>query len=103
LTDDIRDLINVLAPKWTVEVLSILASGPRRYSDLQHQLTLSSHEKVYSTALTSALAHLHDEELTAHDNDERHAYRITSDGLELLHELGKVAGWRRRRQRPRRL
>jgi DNA-binding HxlR family transcriptional regulator len=97
LTDHIRDGINMLSPKWTTEVLSALAAGPRRYSELQCQLTLSSHEKVHSTALTTALGRLQEEGLIVHDADDRHAYRITSDGLDLFHDLDKF--WRKRRGR----
>lgn len=99
MRDEIRDLINILAPKWTVEVLAILAKGPHRYTDIEYELNLSKRGKVYSTALTPALVHLQEEGLIAHDHDHRHAYRITPDGLELHQELGKIAGWRRRRRR----
>jgi DNA-binding HxlR family transcriptional regulator len=94
--EEIRGLVNVLHPKWTVEILLTLAEGPLRYSDLQCKLTLASHEKVHNPVFTAALAHMQEEGLVAHDNDERHSYRLTIDGIELVEGLGKVADWRRR-------
>lgn len=100
--DEIRDLVNLLHPKWAVEILSVLAEGPLRYTALQDKLSKSGQETVHPTVFTAALVHLQDAGLVVRDNDERHAYRLTPDGHDLVHELSTFAGWRGRRRSARR-
>ena len=91
----VRSVLAVIRLKWSVEILVALGEGPRRYTDLQVFLTVSSGRPVYSKPLTDSLRLLEDKGLIEHPpaDVDRSLYQLTQAGQELCELLDNLGGW----------
>jgi DNA-binding HxlR family transcriptional regulator len=94
----IRAVLGLVRQRWSVEILTALADGPLRYTDLQHTITITCCEKVHGNTLTSTLQRLQDKGLVNRPavDDDGAAYRLTSDGQQLVQLLAEIARWGQR-------
>lgn len=75
----------IIGAKWTALILRDLASGPKRYSELQQNIN------VNPRTLSQRLENLICENIVA--QTEQKAYQLTSKGSDLLPIIEQMASW----------
>ena len=97
MTDAIQDVLELTRPKWSVKVLTTLAAGPRRFTDLQREITIQTGETLHARSLTTTLVRLKDHDLVRHEPQAAvPAYRLSTKGRELVQLLQEIDSWGRR-------
>jgi DNA-binding HxlR family transcriptional regulator len=89
----IHDTLDLVQPKFSVEVLFALADGPLRYSDLVRIITVSSGGTVHPSTLSDSLGKLKDNDLLRHPTPREATYRLTEKGHDLVALLRQVQAW----------
>ena len=94
----LQAVLKEISLKWAIDIMQALSDGRSHYVDIQHQITVSTGEIVYSKPLTAALRRLEDRGLVAHvlADDDGENYQLTASGAELAGLLNSLDGWRER-------
>jgi DNA-binding HxlR family transcriptional regulator len=91
----IRRVLRLVKPALTVEAVTALADGPQRHTDLVRIITVTTGEAVHAPTLGRALRTLQEHGIVEHpapDCDSA-AYRLTSNGHQLVELLNKIERW----------
>jgi DNA-binding HxlR family transcriptional regulator len=87
-----RDVLDLIASKWTVLVVDALANGPKRYSELRREIT-----GVSQKMLTQTLRELERDSLvlrTVYDTKPPSVdYRLTQLGASLATPIAAIRQW----------
>jgi DNA-binding HxlR family transcriptional regulator len=76
-----------------------LERGPRRYTDIQTDVTMATGKALHSHTLSDTLKWLQEQDYVEHHQDEDNAdYRLTTDGQDLVRILGEINSMYRRRR-----
>jgi DNA-binding HxlR family transcriptional regulator len=93
----VKQVLELIGPQWATDVLCELAQEPKRYSDLQHTIGVTTNQKVHSSTLTAALDHLEERSLIEHHQP---FYQLTRDGRSLRTDLlQQIEEWGNRHPR----
>jgi DNA-binding HxlR family transcriptional regulator len=91
----VASALDVVGDKWTLVVLRTIFAGRRRYGELA-----GMPERISTNILADRLARLEESGLVTKDryqsNPERHEYRLTRAGADLLPVLQALADWSER-------
>jgi DNA-binding HxlR family transcriptional regulator len=97
MTDAIQDVLELTRPKWSVKVLTTLAAGPQRFTDLQREITIRTGETLHAKSLTTTLVRLKEHDLVRHEPDATvPVYRLSTKGSELVQLLHEIDSWGQR-------
>jgi DNA-binding HxlR family transcriptional regulator len=81
-----------LGDRWTLQIVEVLLSGPKRYNDLSAQVT-----GIAPNVLAARLRHLEQARLVEatpyQERPRRLAYSLTADGKSLADVLGVLETW----------
>jgi DNA-binding HxlR family transcriptional regulator len=87
-----REVLALIASKWTILIVDALSEGPKRYSALHHEIT-----GISQKMLTKTLRHLEHDGLvvrTVYDTKPPSVdYRLTELGSCLSDPIGAIRGW----------
>ena len=91
----IHRVLRLVQPKLTVEVVTALAEGPQRYTDLVRIITVATGETVHPRTLIETLRKLQEHTIIDHSTigSDGAVYRLTSKGWELVALLNKIELW----------
>lgn len=91
----IHRVLRLVQPKLTVEVVTALAQGPQRYTDLVRIITVTTGETVHPRTLVDTLRKLQDHAIIDHSTVDADSavYRLTPKGRELVELLNKIELW----------
>lgn len=91
----IHDVLRLVQPKLTVEVVTTLVEGPQRYTDLVRIMTLTTGETVHPRTLIENLRRLQENGIVEHCTTAQDGavYQLTTKGHELVGLLSKIERW----------
>lgn len=91
LPAELRVALDILSPKWTLEIIALLMLGDSRYSSIQHQLGLA--KNLLSRRLKTLQRNGLVKSVPLAPGGRRRAYRLTEKGLALLPVLVALQQW----------
>jgi len=92
----LAEALDVVGERWTLLVVRELMLGPRRFSELLHNLP-----GIGKNLLSARLRHLEDEGLVARRAEgTSHVYELTEEGTALAPAMAELARWGLRRLGP---
>jgi DNA-binding HxlR family transcriptional regulator len=91
----IHRVLRLVQPKLTVEVVTALAEGSQRYTDLVRIITVATSETVHPRTLVETLRKLQEHAIIDHSAiaSDGAVYRLTSKGRELVALLNRIERW----------
>jgi len=87
-TGCIASAMNIVGNKWTALILRDLASGPKRFSELERSVG-----GINPRTLTQRLVMLETEAIIVKDADQPATYSLTAKGTDLIPVLQQMANW----------
>ena len=100
IPDVVRAVLDLTKPRWAVHILTGLADGGRRYTDLQqlinqHLANVGNDDPLHNPTFTAALKKLTANGLIERTSGPKNAqlYRLTRQGQELVGLLHEVYQW----------